>query len=88
MATTVTNRVASSALRGQGVKVTLDSTDSANLATMELGTVCTASGSSNTGTIISIDKLGNSFIVAPISPATRFDGSVAGQLAASVTVTY
>jgi len=88
MATTVTNRVASSALRGQGVKVTLDSTDSANLATMALGTVCTASGSSNTGTIISIDKFGNSFEVAPISPATRFDGSVSGILAASVTVTY
>jgi hypothetical protein len=88
MATTVTNRVASSALRGQGVKVTLDSTDSANLATMVLGTVCTASGSSNTGTIAEIDVYGNSFIVAPISPATRFDGSVAGQLAASVTVTY
>lgn len=88
MATTVTNQVAAPALRGQGVKVTLNTSDSANLATMVLGTVCTASGSSNTGTIISIDKFGNSFEVAPISPATRFDGSVSGILAASVTVTY
>ena len=88
MATTLTNTVAAPALRGQAVKVTLSAAESANLATMELDTVCTASGSSNTGTIISIDKFGNSFIVAPISPATRFDGSVSGILAASVTVTY
>ena len=88
MATTVTNRVAASALRGQGVRVTLDATDSAKLATMVVGTVCTASGSSNTGTIKEIDVYGNSFLVVPISPATRFDGSLPGQLAASVTVTY
>jgi len=85
---TVTNQVASSALRGQGVKVTLNAADSANLATMVLGTACTASGSSNTGTIGRIDKLGNSFIVNPSSPAGRFDGTALGQLAAGVTVTY
>lgn len=85
---TVTNRVAASALRGQGVRVSLDATDSANLATMVIGTVCTASGSSKTGTIAEIDTKGNSFLVIPISPATRFDGTLVGQLAASVTVTY
>lgn len=85
---TVTNQVAASALRGQGVRVRLNAADSANLATMVLGTVCTASGSSKTGTIVSIDKFGNSFVVSPISPATRFDGTAAGQLAAAVTVTY
>lgn len=85
---TVTNQIAAPALRGQGVKVTLNAADSANLATMVLGTVCTASGSSNTGTIISIDKYGNSFEVSPISPATRFDGTAQGQLAAAVTVSY
>jgi hypothetical protein len=85
---TVTNRVAASALRGQSVKVTLDSTDSAQLATMVLGTVCTASGSSNTGVISSIDVYGTSFEVTPIQPNKRFDGTAQGQLAASVTVTY
>jgi hypothetical protein len=85
---TVTNQVAASALRGQGVRVTLSAADSANLATMVLGTFCTASGSSKTGTIVSIDTFGNSFVVSPISPATRFDGTAAGQLAAAVTVTY
>ena len=85
---TVTNQVAASALRGEGVKVTLNSTDTANLATMVLGTICTASGSSNTGTIASIDTVGNSFIVNPISPASRFDGTAPGQLAAAVTITY
>jgi hypothetical protein len=85
---TVTNQVAAPALRGQGVRIQLNLTDSANLATMVLGTVCTASGSSNTGTIISVDRLGNSFEVSPISPATRFDGTAVGQLAAAVTVTY
>jgi hypothetical protein len=88
MSTTVTNRVAASALRGESVKVTLDSTDSAKLATMVLGTVCTASGSSNTGTISAIDVYGNSFEVTPIQPNKRFDGTAVGQLAASVTVTY
>ena len=85
---TVTNQVAAPALRGQAVKITLDATDSANLATMVLGTVCTAAGSSNTGTIVSIDTKGNSFKVSPTSPAGRFDGSVVGQLAAAVTVSY
>jgi hypothetical protein len=85
---TVTNQVAASALRGQGVRVMLNATDSANLAAMVLGTVCTASGSSKTGTIVSIDTFGNSFEINPISPATRFDGTEVGQLAAAVTVTY
>lgn len=85
---TVTNQVSASALRGQSVMVTLNSADSANLQTMVLGTVCTASGSSNTGTIVAINKFNNSFEVAPINPAKRFDGTLPGQLAASVTVTY
>ena len=88
MATVVTNQIAAPALRGQSVKVTLDAADSANLATMLLGATCTASGSSNTGTIVSIDRLGNSFQITPISPALRFDGTAVGQLAAAVTVTY
>jgi hypothetical protein len=85
---TVTNQVTASALRGEGVKVTLNSTDTANLATMVLGTICTVSGSSNTGTIAFIDTKGNSFIVNPISPATRFDGTVTSLLASGLTITY
>jgi hypothetical protein len=85
---TVTNQIAAPALRGQGVKVTLNAADSANLATMLIGATCTASGSSNVGTIVSIDIFGNSFKVSPVSPAGRFDGTAVGQLAAAVTVTY
>jgi len=85
---TVTNRVAAPALRGQGVKITLDATDQAVLSALTLGTVCTAAGSSNTGTIARIDTFGNSFIVNPTSPAGSFSGSLAGQLAASVVITY
>lgn len=84
---TVTNQVAASALRGQGVKVTLNTSISAVSPVLTIGATCTASGLSNTGTIASIDTFGNSFIVNPTSPAGSF-GSAAGQLAASIVITY
>lgn len=85
---TITNQVAASALRGQGVKVTLNTSISAVSPVLTIGTTCTAAGAlSNTGTIASIDTFGNSFIVNPTSPAGSF-GSAAGQLAASIVITY
>lgn len=84
---TVTNQIAASALRGQGVKVTLNTSISAVSPVLTIGTTCTAAGLSNTGTIASIDTFGNSFIVNPTSPAGSF-GSAAGQLAASIVITY
>lgn len=83
----VTNRVTASALRGQGVKVTLNSSDTTTyLSTLQIGQFCEISSSSKTGTIYSVDYLGNSFIVTPISPATRFDGLGIGKLSVNDTI--
>lgn len=85
---TVTNQVAAPALRGQGVKVTLSSAQTSVLSTLKVGTTCTAATSLNKGIVASVDVFGNSFIVNPVSPAGSFSGSAAGQLAASVVITY
>lgn len=85
MSTQVTNRIASQALRGQGVKVTLDSTDAAQLANFTQGLVCTHDQSGKTGTINRVDYDGNSFLVTPIQPDREF--GIYGYLAAAATVT-
>lgn len=69
---TVTNRVAAPAQRGQGVVITLDSTDAAQLANMTKGNAVT-NGSSKTGVISRIDVYGHTFIVIPTLPNGRFD---------------
>lgn len=88
MATTVTNRVASSALNGEGVQISLDSTDRTNLATLAIGTTVTSVASSKTGTVVSVDKYGTTFVVAPNNQAARFDGATAGILSVGETITY
>jgi hypothetical protein len=85
---TITNQIAAPALRGQGVKVTLNTPILSVSPALTLGATCTAGGSSNVGTIARIDTFGNSFIVNPNNPAGSFSGSLAGQLAASVVITY
>jgi hypothetical protein len=87
MPITLTNQVASQALRGQNVKVTLDSTDAAQLPNINIGDVCTISTSSNTGTVFSIDTYGNSFEITPTQPNLTCIGSVDAYLAVSDTVT-
>jgi hypothetical protein len=87
MSITVTNQVASQALRGQNVKVTLDSSDAGQLANINIGDLCTISTSSNTGTVYSIDSYGNSFEITPIQPDKNCVGSAAGYLAVSDTIT-
>ena len=87
MSITVTNQVASQALRGQNVKVTLDSSDASQLANIDIGDLCTISTSSNTGTVYSIDSYGNSFEITPIQPDKNCVGSAPGYLAVSDTIT-
>ena len=83
----ITNTTISSAQRGQGVKVTLGTSDTINiLPTLAVGQACTCSQSSKKGTIYSVDKYGNSFIIAPITPATRFNGTSGYTLDANDTV--
>ena len=69
----ITNTVASPALRGQGVKVTLDTDVQATLDSLTIGQV--VSVGANSGTVYSIDSFGNSFKVIPIQPDKRFDGT-------------
>jgi len=83
----VTNTVAASALRGQGVKVTLSQAETVTyLGTIQEGQQCTISQSSNQGIVYSVDYDGNSFIVVPKQPNNRFDGATTGILSVNDTV--
>ena len=88
MATTsVTNQVASQALRGQDVIVTLNSSDSANLTNFQVGYQCCISGSSIYGVVSRIDSYGHTFHVTPVQPNLTFSSSsTPGYLNASETV--
>lgn len=86
-----TNRTAAPALRGQGVKVTLNGPESLSvLPVLSVGDSCTISSSSKTGLIHSIDEYGHSFIVTPTLPQNRFDSDTSGVLKVNelITVTY
>ena len=73
---TVTNQVASSALRGEVVKITLNSSDElAYLSSIAKGQPVTVVSSSNTGLVYSVDYNGNSFKVVPTMPTTNFSSS-------------
>lgn len=88
MSIAVTNRKASQSLHGTAVLVTLDSTDSAQLANFSNGMLCTNGSSSKTGTINSVDYEGTSFTVSPIQSDRDFASqSTYGYLAVSETVT-
>lgn len=86
MSISVTNQIASQALRGQSVKVTLDSTDSAQLVNLQIGDYCTINSGSSFGTICSIDEYGNSFQITPLQPDLTCVGSVAGYLGAADSI--
>lgn len=87
MSINVTNQKDSQALAGQGVTVTLDNTDAAQLANMEKGMVVTATTSGQTGTIHSVDYYGNSFKVIPTQMNQAFWSGTYGYLAANQGVT-
>lgn len=86
---TLTNQIASSALNGEGVQINLDSTDRESLASLIVGAEVTCDSSSKTGTIVSVDVYGTTFIIAPNNRGTRFDSdSTPGLLAVAETITY
>jgi hypothetical protein len=73
-----TNLVASQALRGQGVKVTLSQNEfSAFLANplTRIGAVMYILTTTSLGTIHSIDEFGSSYIVVPLMPNKSFSDS-------------
>ena len=85
---TLTNRVAAPALRGQGVKVTVNQAEQSELASLTEGATVTAA-SGKTGTIYSIDDYGYSFIVIPTQPNGYFDSTATpGVLNVGEVITY
>lgn len=82
---TLTNQVASQALRGQNVKVTLSTGDAANLSSLKKGMKCQGNTFSALGYIYRVDSVGNSFEVVPAQPDLYFGAE--GYLKSSVTVT-
>lgn len=85
---TLTNKVASSALNGEGVQISVATPGS--LSAIAIGTeVTTTAGSTKKGTVVSVDKFGTTLIVAPNNPLTgRFDGNTAGIFGVDETITY
>ncbi len=84
MAQQVTNRIASPALRGQAIKISLDQTETiADLPLLTVGMTVGIVSSGFTGKICSVDSLGTSFLATPDSPAGNLSsGSTPGILSA------
>lgn len=73
---TATNRVSSSALRGESVLVMLDSTETiTKLPAITIGQQCTLGSSSFVGFVCSVDYLGNSFEITPRTPVGNLSSS-------------
>lgn len=88
MATVVTNRKASQALRGEAVKVTLDATDSAQLSNMTIGQAATIDSSNNDGYVSRVDLYGHSFQITPNMPNSYLESAAEkGYLSNSETIT-
>ena len=86
----IVNRVASQALPGAAVIVTVNNADAGALSLFGEGDLATCDTSGKTGTISRVDYKGNSLKVMPIQPNTTFDSGTYGYLAAgqTVTITY
>ena len=85
---TLTNRIAQSALRGQGVRISVNQAEQAELLLLTVGQTVTAA-STKTGTVYSIDTLGYSFLVVPTMPNGYFDSSATpGVLNTGEVITY
>lgn len=85
----VVAQIASQSLRGQDVRVFLNTGDQLNtLPSLTIGQICTNGSSTYTGKISSIDSKGNSFTITPLMPNGNFSSSsTPGFLAAGETIT-
>ena len=85
---TATNRLASPALRGGSVLITLDSTETVTkLPSVTIGQKATVGSTSKTGYVSSVDYYGHSFEVTPGNPDLRFDSTATGYLSVSEVIT-
>ena len=85
MALQCTNQVASQALRGQAVKVSLNQTETvADLPLITVGMTAGVVSSGFSGKVCKVDSLGTSFWITPNSPAGNLSSaSTPGVLAAN-----
>lgn len=85
----VTNRIAAPALRGQCVRVYLDTTETDDdLPLIEAGQSVTITSTLKVCRVRSVDTYGNSFQLEPISPADSLNSSsTPGIFAVSETMT-
>lgn len=88
MANNFTNQIAQPALRGQGVKITLNSLQALSLIpTLTVGDVAEVESSGAIGYVSFIDTYGNSFEVTPESPATKFNSTGVDRLSVNELIT-
>ena len=83
---TLTNTVASQALRGQSVKVTLGSSENSYLQDVQVGALCGITATGDNALVQSVDYFGNSFEITPLQPNFDCHGSIPGYLNATDTV--
>ena len=86
-----TNQVASSAIRGESVIVTLNGAESLSvLPVLALGQLVTNNSNSVTGYIDVIDPYGHTFSVGPVQQDKQFNTGTTNTLAAAelLTITY
>lgn len=85
----VTNRVAAPALRGQAVRVYLDSTETVDdLPLIEVGQAAVIDGTSVPCKVRSVDTYGRSFVLEPIKYSTSLASTAnTGIFAVSATAT-
>jgi hypothetical protein len=88
MSLQVTNQLASPALKGSAVLVTLNSAESlSKLPQIVAGYKATMGSSANVGYVSSVDIYGHSFEVSPANPDQRFESIEKGYLMATELVT-
>lgn len=83
---TLTNQVASQALRGQSVKVTLADYENSYLQDIQIGALCGITATGANAVVQSVDYFGNSFEITPVQPDFDCHGSIPGYLNATDTV--
>jgi hypothetical protein len=86
-----TNTQAAPALRGQGVLVTLSSSEAVSkLPSIAVGQPVSMGSTANTGNVYSVDPYGVSFIVTPNNPNQHFESVEKGYLSVNelLTVTF
>lgn len=76
---TITNQVASQALRGENVKITVDlSSNQAEFDQLVVGQACVNNQSGAEGYVYSIDSFGNTFEITPLQPDFNMANNDAG----------